>query len=511
MENGFVLGKQELTLEKLVCLGRSPNPELQVDAESLQNLLMYRQLVIKGLESSKTIYGVNTGFGYLSQVKIPAEKLDQLQLNLIRSHACGVGEDAPLEVVRSLLVLRAHTFLLGHSGVSKECFDTIFAFLEHDLLPRIPVKGSVGASGDLAPLAHLALGLIGEGEIYYRGQKLPAAEALKTAGVKPLKPAAKEGLSLINGTHFMTTLSALAVHQANIIAKSADIIATMSLDAIRGTNAAFDLRIQKARPHPGQELVARNILMLLEGDDQIKESHKECDKVQDPYSFRCIPQVHGACRDTINFVSTKVNIELNSVTDNPLIFPGGDLISGGNFHGQPIAMAMDFLAIAVAELGSVSERRIEKITNPNLSGLPAFVTEEVGLNSGYMIPHVVSAALVSENKVLCHPASIDSIPTSADKEDHVSMGPIAARKALEINENVANILAIELLASCQAIDLLKPLKPSPLLQVVYNSVRRQSPYMSNDRSLRQDIEALTKMIQRGTLLELVAIEGLNLH
>ncbi|MFK7825543.1 MAG: histidine ammonia-lyase [Oligoflexales bacterium] len=511
MDDGFVLGKQELTIEKLVCLGRSLKPKLKIDAKSLQNLIMYRKFVIKGLESSKTIYGVNTGFGYLSQVKIPAEKLQQLQLNLIRSHACGVGNDAPLEVVRSLLILRAHTFLLGHSGVSQECLNTIFAFLEHDLLPRIPMKGSVGASGDLAPLAHLALGLIGEGEIYYHGEKFPAKQALKLAGIEPLKPAAKEGLSLINGTHFMTSLGAYAMEQANIIAKSADIIATMSLDAIRGTTAAFDLRIQQARPHPGQELVARNILMLLEGDDQIKESHKGCDKVQDPYSFRCIPQVHGACRDTLEFVRNKVNIELNSVTDNPLIFEDGDLISGGNFHGQPIAMAMDFLAIAVAEFGSISERRIEKITNPNLSGLPAFVTEEVGLNSGYMIPHVVSAALASENKILCHPASIDSIPTSADKEDHVSMGPIAARKALEINENVASILAIELLASCQAIDLLKPLKPSPLLQVVYNSVRSQSPYMSNDRSLREDIEATTKMIQSGSLLELVADEGLKLN
>ena len=511
MEDAFALGKQELTIEKLVFLGKAPNPALQIDKQCFQNLLKYRQMVINGLESSATIYGVNTGFGYLSQVKIPEEKLEQLQVNLIRSHACGVGEDAPLEVVRSLLVLRAHTFLLGHSGVSEECINTILSFLKHDLLPRVPMKGSVGASGDLAPLAHLALGFIGEGEIYYQGKKHPAMHALKLAGVRPLKPAAKEGLSLINGTHFMTTLSAYALKEANILAKSADIIASMSLDAIRGTTAAFDLRIQKARPHPGQSQVARNILMLHEGNDEIKESHKGCDKVQDPYSFRCVPQVHGASRDTLEFVSQKLNIELNSVTDNPLIFSEGDLVSGGNFHGQPIAMAMDFLAIAVAEFGSISERRIEKITNPNLSGLPAFVTEEVGLNSGYMIPHVVAAALVSENKVLCHPASVDSIPTSADKEDHVSMGPIAARKAIEINKNVANILAIELLASCQAIDLLKPLKPSPLLQVVYNNVRSQSPYMSNDRSLRDDIEALTDMISSGSLLNLIAHEGLNLH
>lgn len=511
MEKTFALGKDELTIEKLVSLGKSPQPQLQVDRKSRKNLIEYREMVIKGLKGSKTIYGVNTGFGYLSQVKIPSEKLDELQLNLIRSHACGVGEDAPLEIVRALLVLRAHTFLLGHSGISEACLETIISFLDHDLLPRIPMKGSVGASGDLAPLAHLALGMIGEGEIYYRGKKLPAEEALKSAGIAALKPAAKEGLSLINGTHFMTTLGAHAIKDANILAKSADVIAAMSLDAIRGTATAFDLRIQKARPHPGQELVARNVLMLLEGDDQIKKSHENCDKVQDPYSFRCIPQVHGACRDTMEFVSQKINIELNSVTDNPLIFPEGDLISGGNFHGQPIAMAMDYLAMAVAELGSVSERRIEKITNPNLSGLPAFVTEEVGLNSGYMIPHVVSAALVSENKVLCHPASTDSIPTSADKEDHVSMGPIAARKAIEINQNVAHILAIELLASCQAIDLLKPLKPSPLLQVVYNRVRALSPYMSNDRSLREDIEALTKMIRTGSLLDLISQEGIELN
>ena len=306
-------------------------------------------------------------------------------------------------------------------------------------------------------------------------------------GIEPFKPEAKEGLSLINGTHYMTAIAAHAVYDAHTLMKTADIVVAMSLDAVKGTKRAFDPRIHRIRPHPGQGLVARNILSLLKGDDEIMDSHASCDRVQDPYSFRCTPQVHGASRDAIKSLANIVNLELNSVTDNPLVFEDGDVISGGNFHGQYIAMAMDFLAIALSEVGSISERRTEKLTNPNLSGLPAFLMRDSGLNSGYMIPHVVTASLVSENKVLSHPASIDSIPTSADKEDHVSMGPIAAHKARKVIKNVCYILAVELLAACQGIDLLAPLRPSKTLRAVHDKIRSVSPFMDKDRSLSEDI------------------------
>jgi histidine ammonia-lyase len=359
----------------------------------------------------------------------------------------------------------------------------------------------VGASGDLAPLSHLALGLIGEGDVFYAGEKMTAAEALKRSGVKPLVPAAKEGLSLINGTQFMAVLGAFAVKQARILAETADIVAALSLEAIKGTKAAFDQRIHQVREQGGQRIVAAHMLGLLSGRDEIMDSHANCGRVQDPYSFRCVPQVHGATRDVLDFVGDRINGDLNAVTDNPLVFEDGAVISGGNFHGQPLAMALDFLGIAIAELGSISERRIEKITNPAMSGLPAFVVKESGLNSGFMIPHVVAAALVSENKVLAHPASVDSIPTSADKEDHVSMGPIAARKALQICDHVASILAIEALTAAQGIDLHNPLQPAPKLAQVHGRIRGMSPTMPVDRSLHKDIAVVTDWIKAGGTIE----------
>ncbi|MBM4253904.1 MAG: histidine ammonia-lyase [Deltaproteobacteria bacterium] len=486
----FHLGVDTLTTERLVTLARTPNPPVAVTPQAWQRLDGFRAHVDAVLTQGNTVYGINTGFGFLSDVAIPPVDLAQLQLNLVRSHACGVGDYSADEVVRALLILRAHSFLLGFSGVRAEVVRQVLLFLEHDILPVVPCQGSVGASGDLAPLAQLALGLLGEGEVKWRGETLPAARVLDQLGIAPLKLAPKEGLSLINGTQYMTTLAAFAVEEAKTLARSADIAAGLSLDAVRGTVAAYDARIHAARPHRGQKLVAANMLRLFAQTDSIMESHAHCGKVQDPYSFRCVPQVHGASRDTIAYCESVVNTELQSVTDNPLVFDGGDFVSGGNFHGQPVAFVMDFLAIAVAEIGSISERRIEKITNPHQSGLPAFATRNSGLNSGFMIPHVVAASLVSENKVLCHPASVDSIPTSADKEDHVSMGPIAARKARSVIINVRNILAIEYLASTQGLDLLAPLKPSTILAVVVNEVRFRAPAMDTDRSLQREIRAV---------------------
>lgn len=507
----FFLGKDNLTTSVLTSLGTKVNPDVSIDQEARKRCEFFRNKVTQVLAGDERVYGINTGFGYLSNVAIPKNKLAQLQLNLVRSHACGVGRPVDNDFVRGLLVLRAHTFMFGNSGIRPVVVDKVLQFLQADILPVIPCQGSVGASGDLAPLSHLALGLIGEGDVSYKGSVRPAKEVLEQCGIEPLVLEAKEGLSLINGTHFMSTLAAFAVERAGILASSADIIAGLSLSAIRGTTAAFDPRISAVRPQVGQAIVAANMRALFVGPDPIMESHADCDKVQDPYSFRCIPQVHGATRDAIKYVRNVIDIELNSVTDNPLVFEDGSIISGGNFHGQPVAISLDFLAIAVAELGSISERRTEKLTNPGLSGLPAFLMKDSGLNSGFMIPHVVAAALASENKILCHPASVDSIPTSADKEDHVSMGPIAARKALEILENTRKILAIETLAAVQGIDLLAPLKPNRVLSVVVDAVRRVAPTVDVDRSMHKEIEAVADWISGGGLMEVVRKSGVELH
>ena len=508
---GFQLGEQTLSTEEIYNQAYKRG-EFEIPDSSWQRVDAFRQIVEKALDSGETFYGINTGFGYLSDVTIPDDQLEQLQVNLVRSHACGVGEYVEKEISRGLLFLRAHTFCLGHTGISRECVEQILNLLKKDILPAIPAKGSVGASGDLAPLAHLALSLIGEGKVLGEDDKVDDTKTLlKENGMDAYKLKAKEGLSLINGTHFMTVIASLAVEEAKILCKSADIILALSLDAIRGTTAAFDERIHKIRAQEGQATTAENIRILFSVPDDIQISHKECGKVQDPYSFRCAPQVHGATRDAVAYTENKVNIELNSVTDNPLCFENGDVFSGGNFHGQPMALAMDFLKIAVAEMGNISERRIEKLTNPNMSGLPAFVTTDSGLNSGFMIPHVVSAALVSENKILCHPASVDSIPTSADKEDHVSMGPIAARKAREVIDNVANILAIEVLTACQGLDLVAPLKPNKNLQAVFDAVRSISPGMASDRSLHEDIDKIAKWIKGGDLVKVLESTGVTIR
>lgn len=508
--NVLKLGESRLEPREFVAAARTARPSFEVTDRVRKKVREHRAVIEKILSEKQTRYGINTGFGYLANVRIDEGKLNDLQVNLVRSHACGVGDPVADEIVRGLLILRAHTFLLGHAGVTERCLDTILAFLEHDILPVIPEKGSVGASGDLAPLSHLALGLIGEGEVRYQGERQSAAQACKTAGVAPHSLSPKEGLSLINGTQFMATLGAFAVDEARILLEAADVIAAMSLDAIKGTVRTFDERIHSVRPQTGQLKVAANMRALFAKDDAILESHRHCGKVQDPYSFRCIPQVHGASRDAWVYAAEKVAVDLNSVTDNPLCFSDGDVLSGGNFHGQPIAMALDFLTIAMAEIGSISERRIEKLTNPTMSGLPAFLMKDMGLNSGFMIPHVVAAALVSENKVLSHPAVVDSIPTSADQEDHVSMGPISARKCREVISNVAHVLAIELLTACQGVEFHKPLQPGPLLLEVLAAVRSMSPAMPTDRSLHGDIEQVQRWILGGGIQKIATRHGLEL-
>ncbi len=507
----FQLGENRLDAHTLVNLASMANPPISLPAESRNRLQKYRAVVDGVLERKEVRYGINTGFGYLAKVRIEESRLADLQLNLVRSHACGVGPAISDELVRALLVIRAHTFSLGHSGITPECVETILKLLRHDILPVVPCKGSVGASGDLAPLAHLALGVLGEGKARQQDKMLPAKEALQNAGIKPHVLRAKEGLSLINGTHFMAVLGSFAVVEAQNVIATADIAAALSLDAIRGTTKAFDPRIHAIRPQIGQKRVAQNMLQLFAGGDEILNSHASCDKVQDPYSFRCVPQVHGASRDALDYVQQKINIELNSVTDNPLCFEDGDILSGGNFHGQPLALSLDFLTMAVAEIGSISERRIEKLTNPHMSGLPAFLVKDSGLHSGYMIPHVVAAALASENKVLSHPAVVDTIPTSADQEDHVSMGPISGRKCREVIENVAHILAIELLAACQGLDLLKPLKPAPALLAIYDAVRKLSPGMETDRVLSEDIALVKDWILSGGAVNMLKAQGIDLR
>lgn len=508
--NMIGLGDIYLKPRTLVAAAQSASPRVEVSDAARARVRAHRGIVEKILSEKQVRYGINTGFGYLANVRIEEDKLSELQVNLVRSHACGVGEPVTDKVVRGLLLLRVHTFLLGHAGVTEQCIDTILEFLKHDILPVVPEKGSVGASGDLAPLAHLALGLMGEGEVRYQGTRQPAGEACRKAEVKPHVLSPKEGLSLINGTQFMATLGAFAVEEARILIEAADVIAAMSLDAIKGTIRTFDARIHAVRPQVGQKKVAANMRAIFSEGDAVLQSHRECGKVQDPYSFRCIPQVHGASRDALAYADEKVSIDLNSVTDNPLCFEDGDILSGGNFHGQPLAMALDFLAIAAAEIGSISERRTEKMTNPTMSGLPAFLMKEGGLNSGFMIPHVVAAALVSENKVLCHPAVVDTIPTSADQEDHVSMGPISARKCRQVIANVAHVLAIELLTACQGVEFHKPLEPGPLLKDVLAAVRLLSPAMPTDRSLHADIERVQRWLLAGGIQEIAVRHGLDL-
>ena len=460
-----------------------------------------RRVVDEAVARGAVVYGVTTGFGNFADVHIPLDRLRELQINLIRSHAAGVG--APLEEpeTRALLLLRANVLAKGFSGVRLETLELLVELLNRRVHPVVPSQGSVGASGDLAPLAHLALVLVGEGECVFDGRRLPGREALRAAGLGPVVLEPKEGLALINGTQLMTAVGGLAVAEAQRLVRSADVVGALTLDALEGTDVAFDPRIHAARPHPGQGASARNLRLLLTGS-AVRESHRNCGRVQDAYSLRCMPQVHGAARDALDYVARTHLVEMNSATDNPMVFAEtGEILSGGNFHGQPVAIAADVLAIAAADLGAISERRTERLVNPTLSGLPAFLAREGGLHSGLMMAHVTAAALASESKTLAHPASVDSIPTSAGKEDHVSMGPTAAWKAARVVGNTARVLAVELLAACEALDFRRPLRSSPSLEAVHARVRAQVPQHGHDRVLGPEIEALALLLRRGAILD----------
>jgi histidine ammonia-lyase len=510
----IVLDGSSLNLKKVWAWAHGEAPSVRLADKAKKRIKESQAYVGKLAAGKKAVYGVNTGFGLLSDVKIEKNKLAQLQLNLIRSHAVGVGPALSPPEARAAMLLRANTLAKGHSGCSLALVEKIVEAQNAGLVPWIPEQGSVGACGDLAPLAHMALMLIGEGRCYFKGALMDAAKALKKAGVKPHVLGPKEGLSLINGTQIMTAIGALVLHEALALAKIADIAGAMSLEAFRGTNKAFAREIHAVRPHAEQIAVAANLRKLL-GKSKISESHKDCGKVQDPYSFRCMPQVHGASRRFLENCVSVLETEMNSATDNPLVFlpsdmkgkgegpGGGEILSGGNFHGEFIAMAMDTAAIALAEFANISDLRVQKLINPSLSGLPAFLTKDPGLNSGMMIVQVASASLVSENKVLAHPASVDSIPTSADKEDHVSMGVTAARKARQILQNLRHVLAMELLSAHQGIELLRPLRSSKGIEAAHGAIRSVVPKIEEDRVFHHDILAITKLLASGELLSAV--------
>lgn len=434
------------------------------------------------VDAGRVVYGITTGFGDLASVVIPADKSRLLQKNLLLSHACGVGAPLPEDVVRAIMLLRINTLTRGHSGISLETLTQLINFLNLGIHPVIPSQGSVGASGDLCPLSHLAITLMGEGEVIYNGKRMPAIDAIKQNNLKPIELKPKEGLSLNNGTTVMAAMAALAVYDGENLKKMIDIVGALSCEALRAVPYAFDSRTHKLRPHKGQIQVAENISRLIAGSEIVAKYQKE--RVQDAYSLRCMPQVHGASRDALEYVREKIEIELNSVTDNPILFPDdGDVISGGNFHGQPLALAMDFWGIAISEMGSISERRSARLVDHKLSGLPPFLAVDSGINSGFMIPQYTAASLASENKVLAHPSCVDSIPTSANQEDHVSMGGYSARKALQILSNVQSIVGIELLLAAQGADFHKPLNLGMGTQAALKHIRKNVPFLEKDTFL----------------------------
>ena len=500
----IVLTGNELTFSQVYSVALH-HETVSLSPDAIARMKASRAVVDQLVASGKTAYGINTGFGKLASVRISSEQVRELQVNLVRSHACGVGEPLSEAETRAMMLLRANALAKGLSGIRPSVVETLIRMLNAGVHPVIPSQGSVGASGDLAPLAHLAHVVIGEGEALYKREKLPGAEALQRAGIAPVALEAKEGLSLLNGTQGMLALLSLALREADILADTADVAASLSLDALRGSPGAFDARIMRAREYPGAGTTARNLAHLNEGS-QIRESHRAAEedpRVQDAYSLRCTPQVHGAVRDSLVQAREMALVELNSATDNPLVFVkeggAGDIISGGNFHGQPLAMAADQVAIALATLGGISERRVEQMTNPLTSLLPAFLTPDPGLNSGFMIAQVTAAALTSENRALATPHSVDSISTSGNQEDYVSMGMSGARRLERMLHNLRHILAIELLCACQGIDLLAPLQTGTLAKKAYHGVRALSPKVIADRPLAPDINAVHDLIVTGAI------------
>lgn len=499
MKTQLVLGHHPLSIQELMLAIRFKNLKVSLSPHAIKKIKESYQYIQSEIKKDKTIYGVNTGFGILSNVRIQNHQLQELQVNLIRSHAVGVGEPLSQDLVKLMMILRAHQLALGYSGVRLELVQKIIELINAGIYPIIPSQGSVGASGDLAPLSHLALPLIGEGEVTYQNKRYSTEVLFKKLKIKPIILGPKEGLALINGTQFMCAHAIECYTRARYLVDYSDAIGALSVEAMRGTSAAFDPLIHAIRPHSGQITSAKNVLSYLREKNKgskISESHVDCTKVQDPYSLRCIPQVHGTSRDAIQNIKGIIETEINSVTDNPLVFAKEKkILSGGNFHGQALAMGLDFLAIAVAELASISEQRIEKLVNPVISELPAFLVKNSGIQSGFMIVQVAAASLVSENKTLCHPACVDTIPTSADKEDHVSMGAWAGIKCQRVIQNSENVLSMESLAACQGIELLRPLRSTQKLENIISQIRKISAPLTQDRSLSADIMKLAHKIK----------------
>ena len=502
MNQRIILGLDGLTIEDLAKIARE-NAPVALDRASEQRIDSARRLIETWVAEGRTIYGVTTGFGALSDVAISIGDTRRLQENILKSHSVGIGRELDREIVRAMMALRVKDLARGNAGIRIETIRQLIELLNRGVCPIVPEKGSVGASGDLVPLAHLALVLVGLGEAVYRGQRLAGEKALKACGLQPLLLEAAEGLALINGTQAMTAIGALAVLDAVRLSKMIDIAAAMSLEVLMGSRTEFDSRIHRLRPHPGQRKAAENMDRIV-ADSEIISSHKDCHRIQDAYTLRCSPQVHGASRDVIEYARTVIETEMNASTGNPLIFAdSGDFLLGGNFHGQPVAMALDFLGIGIAEFANISERRIERLVNPMLSGLPAFLVKDGGLNSGYMVAQYAAAALVSENKVLSHPAVVDSIPTSANKEDHVSMGMTSARKAREIIGNAEAVVAVELMCAAQAMDLFTNTKPGAGTLAAYRTIRQVLPHLDADRVLAEDLKTVLRLMRSGAILKAV--------
>jgi histidine ammonia-lyase len=506
----IILGYEGLTLEDVIAIARG-GAGVDITPAAVQRINRTRKLIDRWVTEEKRIYGVTTGFGALSDVAISARDTRRLQENILKSHAAGVGDYLEEEIVRAALALRIKDMARGHSGIRLETVRLLLELLNRRVHPLIPAKGSVGASGDLAPLAHLGLVLLGMGEAMVAGRKMSGAEALQSIGAEPLQLESAEGLALVNGTQIMTGVGALAVYDARQLSKLIDLAAAMSLEVLMGSKTEFNPRIHRVRPHPGQGRAADNMDRITQ-NSEIITSHKDCFRIQDAYTLRCSPQVHGASKDAISYTRSVIETEINASTNNPLIYAESeDFLLGGNFHGQPVGMALDFLAIAVSEMANISERRIERLVNPHLSGLPAFLVKDGGLNSGYMIAQYTAAALVSENKVLSHPASVDSIPTSANKEDHVSMGTIAARKCREIVKNTESVIAIEFLCAAQALDLFTNVKPGEGTLAAYQLIRGHVSHLENDRVVARDIEAVRQLMRSGALVQAVEEKVGKLH